>query len=44
MTRTTRFVLALLIAATLLGGYVIVAKEGPAAKDSSGDSSSVFLH
>lgn len=44
MAKTTRIVLALLIAAALLGGYFIVARNGRAAKDSSGDTASVFLH
>jgi hypothetical protein len=42
MTRTTRLVVGLLIAVFLLGGYLIVARNGPA--DSAGDTSSGFAH
>jgi hypothetical protein len=44
MTKTTRLVLTVLVAAMLLGGYVIVARSGSVVNDAPGDSPSGFLH
>jgi hypothetical protein len=41
MSRTTRIIVAFLIAATLLGGYLIVARNVPPAGE---DAPSGFLH
>ena len=41
MTRATRIILGLLIATTLVGGYLIAARRQPA-EDAPGDAS--FLH
>jgi hypothetical protein len=43
MKKTTRIVLAVVIAATLLGGYLIVTRNGPQ-PGSLGDTPSGFLH